>query len=96
MKPYAENVQIQEEIDNVDIVIGHNIINFDRPVLEEHLGISFDNVQVIDTLVLSRLFNPQLDGGHSLRAWGERLHFEKGDHDDWTKLSDEMIKDCRS
>lgn len=78
----------------MDIVIGHNIINFDRPVLEEHLGISFDNVQVIDTLVLSRLFNPQLDGGHSLRAWGERLHFEKGDHDDWTKLSDEMIKYC--
>ena len=78
----------------MDIVIGHNIINFDRPVLEEHLGISFDNVQVIDTLVLSRLFNPQLDGGHSLRAWGERLHFEKGDHDDWTKLSDEMIRYC--
>ena len=94
LKPYAETAQIQEEIDDVDIVIGHNIINFDRPVLEEHLGISFDNVQVIDTLVLSRLFNPQLDGGHSLRAWGERLHFEKGDHDDWTKLSDEMIKYC--
>jgi len=94
LQPYAETACLQEEINNVDIVIGHNIINFDRPVLEEHLGISFDNVQVIDTLVLSRLFNPQLDGGHSLRAWGERLHFEKGDHDDWTKLSDEMIKYC--
>lgn len=30
-----------------------------------------------DTLVLSRLWNPSLEGGHSLEAWGRRLGFEK-------------------
>jgi len=94
LNPKAESKNIQEYIDGFDIVIGHNITAFDRPVLEEHLGISFECVEVVDTLVMSRLYNPQLDGGHSLKAWGERLKFPKSEHDDWTKLSDEMIKYC--
>jgi len=94
LNPTAESEHIQEYIDGFDIVIGHNITAFDRPVLEEHLGISFECVEVVDTLVMSRLYNPQLDGGHSLKAWGERLKFPKSEHDDWTKLSDEMIKYC--
>tara|TARA_R110000787_G_scaffold35380_1_gene90916 strand:+ start:4164 stop:5894 length:1731 start_codon:yes stop_codon:yes gene_type:complete len=94
LNPAAERKQIQEYINGFDIIIGHNITGFDQPVLEEHLGISFDNVEIEDTLVMSRLYDPQLDGGHSLRAWGERLKFPKSDHDDWTRLSEEMIKYC--
>ncbi len=36
-----------------------------------------------DTLVLSRLLSPSLEGGHSLAAWGGRLGFPKGDFNDW-------------
>jgi DNA polymerase I-like protein with 3'-5' exonuclease and polymerase domains len=44
---------------------------------------------------MSRLFRPDLDGGHSLAAWGQRLGFAKGDHDEWDVLSDEMIEYCK-
>ena len=94
LNPAVEKKEIQEYIDGFDIIIGHNITNFDQPILEEHLGISFDSVEIEDTLVMSRLYDPQLDGGHSLRAWGERLKFPKSEHDDWTRLSEEMIKYC--
>ena len=87
--PYLKNY-----LENYDTIIGHNIIGFDIPVLEEHLGIDFSKHKIIDTLVLSRLYNPQLEDGHSLKAWGERLKFLKGDHDDWSKLSDEMVTYC--
>ena len=50
--------------------------------------------RVIDTLVLSRLYDPSRTNGHSLRSWGEELNFPKGDHDDWTQLSPEMIDYC--
>lgn len=94
LNPAVEREEIQEYINGFDIIIGHNITNFDQPVLEKHLGISFDSVEIEDTLVMSRLYDPQLDGGHSLRAWGERLKFPKSEHDDWTRLSEEMIKYC--
>lgn len=94
MNPSLEKQKIQEMINGFDCVVGHNIIGFDLPVLREHLNLNFDQVKLVDTLIMSRLDNPQRDNGHSLRAWGERLGFPKGDHDDWSKLSDEMIEYC--
>lgn len=75
-------------------VVGHNLIGYDLPVLERLWGLSVAPERVIDTLVLSRLFDPSKSGGHSLRNWGEELGFPKGDHDDWTCLSSEMIDYC--
>ena len=86
--------ELQDFIDRYDVIIGHNIIDFDIPILERFLETSFKQHQVVDTLVLSRLYNPQLEGGHSLRAWGERLKFPKGDYDDWTQLTPEMVTYC--
>ena len=53
------------------VVVGHNGIAFDIPVLERLWGSTFSNCTIIDTLVLSRLANPSRDGGHSLRSWGD-------------------------
>ena len=75
-------------------VVGHNLIGYDLPVLKRLWGLSVAPERVIDTLVLSRLFDPSKSGGHSLRNWGEELGFPKGDHDDWTCLSPEMIDYC--
>ena len=50
--------------------------------------------RVVDTLVLSRLFDPSKSGGHSLRNWGNELGFPKGDHSDFSCLSQEMIDYC--
>jgi DNA polymerase I-like protein with 3'-5' exonuclease and polymerase domains len=75
-------------------VCGHNLIGYDIPVLERLWGLSVAPERVVDTLVLSRLYDPSRQGGHSLRSWGETLGFPKGDHDDWSRLSQEMIDYC--
>ena len=75
-------------------VCGHNLIGYDLPVLERLWGLSVASERVVDTLVLSRLFDPSKSGGHSLRNWGNELGFPKGDHDDWSRLSQEMIDYC--
>lgn len=75
-------------------VCGHNLIGYDIPVLERLWGLSVASERVVDTLVLSRLYDPSRQGGHSLRSWGETLGFPKGDHDDWSRLSQEMIDYC--
>ena len=85
--------EIQQWLNQYEEIIGHNFIDFDAMVLKELLGITFD-MPITDTLVLSKLYNPQLENGHSLKAWGERLKFPKGDHSDWSKFSPEMLEYC--
>ena len=93
---FTDKAGLQEQINGYDKVVGHNIIGFDAPVLRKVWGINIGLNQVEDTLVLSRLYDSQIEGGHSLRAWGERL----GDYkDDFTAfddgLTDEMISYCK-
>ena len=56
-------------LSNAETLIGHNIIGFDIPMVEKFGG-DLSHIPVIDTLVLSRLFNPTREGGHSLETWG--------------------------
>lgn len=86
---------VEELLEGVTEVIGHNIINYDIPVVERLLKVSFEGYKLTDTLVLSRLYNPSLDGGHSLARWGERLKFPKGDYNDWSALTPEMVAYCQ-
>ena len=86
---------LQKYLDNCDLIIMHNGICFDAPVLRETWKISIMPSQVCDTLVLSRLLNPSLEGGHGLASWGKRLGFPKGDFNDWDGgLTPEMEKYC--
>ena len=72
----------------------HNGIGFDVPVVARLWNVVLGRSNVIDTLVLSRLADPSKSGGHSLRNWGNTLGFPKGDHSDWSQLSEEMITYC--
>jgi hypothetical protein len=77
-------------------MVGHNIIGFDGPILSKVWGVKIPISKVRDTLVMSRLLNPQLEGGHSLRAWGERIGEYKDDFTDFDGgLSDEMVTYCK-
>jgi DNA polymerase I-like protein with 3'-5' exonuclease and polymerase domains len=67
-------------IENSDKVIGHNLIGFDAGVLKRCWGVKIPAKKAIDTLILSRLYNPNLEGGHSLAAWGERTGQKKTDY----------------
>ena len=86
---------LQKYLDSCDLIIMHNGICFDAPVLRQSWKISIMPSQVCDTLVLSRLLSPSLEGGHSLAAWGQRLGFPKDDFSDWDGgLTPEMEKYC--
>jgi len=86
---------LQKYLDNCDLIIMHNGICFDAPVLRQSWKVSMKPSQVCDTLVLSRLLSPSLEGGHSLAAWGQRLGFPKDDFSDWDGgLTPEMEKYC--
>jgi len=75
-------------------VVGHNLLGFDLPVLEKLWNVFVDKARVEDTLIMSRLANPNREGGHSLANWGESLNFPKGDYEDWSQLTSEMIIYC--
>jgi DNA polymerase-1 len=90
--------RLKSVIKSYDIIVGHNIIGFDAPVLREVWGISIRTTQVQDTLVMSRLYNPILEGGHSLKNWGkilgnDKINFDAEDFDGG--LTDDMIKYCK-
>lgn len=76
------------------ILVGHNLLWFDLPVLNRLWHLSFDLEWAVDTLVVSRLINSWDYSTHGLEAWGERLGFPKGDYHDWSKLTPEMVTYC--
>lgn len=75
--------------------VGHNIIKFDAPTLNRLVGTHIKTSQLVDTLLLSMLYSPNLSSGHSLAAWAKRMDLKKGAFNDWSKLSEEMIAYCR-
>ncbi len=65
----ADSWKIWVKQTGVTELIGHNIINYDLPVLSRLWDFNWDG-KIIDTLVLSRLASPARDGGHSLKKLG--------------------------
>jgi DNA polymerase I-like protein with 3'-5' exonuclease and polymerase domains len=92
---WDEPAGLQFYMNHTSEIIAHNGIFFDFPVLKRVWGITVKKAQVVDTLVLSRLYNPSLEDGHSLAAWGQRLGFAKGEFTDFDGgLTKEMEKYC--
>ena len=105
-KPLGEAVvsfgptRIKEGIDylnKADSLIGHNIIGFDIPVISKLHGVDLSKTKVIkDTLVMSRLFNPVRENGHSLKTWGYVLNIPKDEKpQDWDTYTPEMLSYCQ-
>jgi DNA polymerase-1 len=76
------------------ILVGHNVLWFDLPVLNRLWKLGLNPESCLDTLVVSRLINSWDYSRHSLSEWGSRLGLEKFDFNDWSKLTDEMIEYC--
>lgn len=74
--------------------IGHNSISFDSAVLSRLWGVSIPVSRQSDTLVMSRLWEPTLDG-HSLEAWGNRLGEAKIQFQEFSEYSEEMKVYCK-
>lgn len=77
------------------VFIGHNAVSFDVPALNKLWETDLSLKSVVDTLILSYLFNPALEEGHSLAAWGKRMKFPKGEFSDWSHFSEEMLSYCK-
>ena len=89
-------------------IILHNGIKFDLialklfGVLEYEVGYLDQEdklfgkpVKIVDTLVRSRLLNPDRYGGHGLKAWGIALGEHKGDYTDFSHYNEEMLEYCK-
>lgn len=78
-----------EEIKNFflteEIIVGHNIIKFDIPVIEKLLGIKI-TARAIDSLGLSQYLYPERQK-HGLEFWGIDLGIEKPPISDWSNLA---------
>ncbi len=83
-----------EYLESADKLIGHNIIGFDVPVLESLTVAKLSDKKLVDTLVLSRLFNPVREAGHGLESWGYTLGYPKIEFDQYDKFSQEMLDYC--
>ena len=84
-----------QRLQDSDRVIGHNIIGYDLPVIRKLYPWFGNPAHVVDTLLLSRLYHPdminldkqhtwdgmplKLYGKHSLESYGYRLDEQKGD-----------------
>ncbi len=85
--------------------IGHNVISYDNYWIKKLWGYRIPVSKVVDTMVLSRMFNRYwLERGsgktastrkkHSLEYWGELLGYPKGDFTDFSMLTQEMLDYC--
>lgn len=83
-------------LDRGFLLCGHNAVAFDIPVLNNLWNAGIGIRRVVDTMVLSMLYSPNLAGGHSLEAWGERLKCRKLEHKDFSKYSEEMLEYCKN
>lgn len=86
------------------LLIGHNILQYDIPLLRKLFGWKVSRKTTLrDTYVLSRLYNPDRKrptgypgkaGPHSLECWGYRVGRYKPEHEDWSVYSDSMLHRC--
>jgi DNA polymerase-1 len=81
-------------LESADILVFHNGVSFDAPVLKKLLGVNIPLDKIRDTLIMSQMVNPVREGGHSLDAWGKSLGYNKIEFNDWSKFSEEMLKYC--
>jgi hypothetical protein len=93
-----------------DVLIGHNIIFYDIPVLQKLHSFN-SKCRIIDTLICTRLIWPkellydldteqypqvpaQMRGAASLKTWGYRLADHKIEFKDFSQYSEEMLRYC--
>jgi len=79
-KCHTEAASLLPLLDRADKIVAHNLIGYDAPTLNRLWKTKIGLTKAIDTLILSRLLNPSLEGGHSLDAWGKRLGKKKIDY----------------
>lgn len=104
-----DNETAIKKLKEAELIIGHNIIKFDIPVLEKLYSATFTG-KIFDTLVGTRLifsdikdkdfsikdFPKDCIGKHSLKAWGNRIgEYKEQIETDWQTFTPEMLEYCK-
>ena len=76
----------------IDTFIMHNGVSFDGPVLNKFTGSDIKIDQIRDTMIESQLFDPNRE--HNLKSWGNFFKHPKGEHNDFTQYSEQMLRYC--
>jgi DNA polymerase-1 len=90
---------------SADLLVAHNGTRYDNEVIKKLHNIDLHD-KVFDTLIMSKIHSPFLTpikgaktGAYSLKSFGIRFKFPKGDYDDWSQYTPEMgeycLQDCR-
>ena len=95
-------------LSEAELIIGHNIIKYDIPVLQKLYGF-YTEAKIFDTIVAARLMYPDIKdrdfrkkdfpknmiGRHSLEAWGHRIgNYKSHIVTDWKEFTQEMLDYC--
>ena len=87
--------------ESADLIIGHNFVQFDAPMLNKLLKPRLiDPRKIVDTLLNSRLVNYDIETPngakfpHSLQAWDIRLTKHKGQFLEFDKFSIKLVYYC--
>jgi len=84
-----------EFLKQADTLIGHNILRFDLDVIKKLTGVDLYHKNIEDTLVMSRLYQPIRENGHSLKVWGYRVNFAKQEQPiDFDEYTPQMLEYC--
>lgn len=91
-RPDLNKEDFINQINQYDVVVGHNFISYDLPVLQSfNLEGKHTWRTIKDTLILSHLLNYKKQGGHSLANWGEQFNFPKKEWTDFSKYDPAMV-----
>ena len=84
-----------------DVLVGHNVVGFDFPILESLYGWTYKG-RVADTLLMSRTQRSKRrapagskSGPHSVESWGIRLGLDKVENDVWDTYSPIILERCK-
>ena len=93
---------LENFLNGCTMIAAHNGIDFDMQLLKKLFEwVPEDSVEIVDTLVMSRLLNPDRPpvqgtcAPHGVEAWGKRLGRWKPDHTDWSVFTPEMLHRCK-
>ena len=96
VKTWTNAQDFNKFIQQAKLIIAHNGISFDYPVLNRLWKTSIRLSQVRDTLVMSRLSSPSREGGHSLANLAKLVNRTKKEYEDFEGgLTDKMIEYCQ-
>jgi DNA polymerase I-like protein with 3'-5' exonuclease and polymerase domains len=80
VKVWKAPTGLWDYLKDATLIVSHNGIGFDFPILNKLWKTKIGLKQAYDTLVVSRLLEPTREQGHSLDAWGKELGVAKLDY----------------